>query len=312
MAAITIIHDCDILRRPVPTALNGDFRDTYISAESTYHSDSVNVTGTTLGDSTASWVIDEWIGSTVYSGGSYLVITSNTATVLTGSAGWVGGTPGTGAYYIDWEWDTNYNGIIMLAGVAGPGGKTAIYEEHALFYFDLNAFIPADATITAARFWFGVFTIPHVPPPAASHELVRLRRTDWLEDEATWNEYKSGSSWTTPGAEDSTDDIDEGFTVVLGLLDTVGWYDFDVETLVDDAWDTRSGICTFMMRRNDGVMGETGNIQLRAKEDPTQSEFIHHLRITYELDSTTFQTFILGRIPEAVAGNVQRRRGCVV
>jgi hypothetical protein len=33
------------------------------------------------------------------------------------------------------------------------------------------------------------------------YTLARLTRTDWVESEVTWNDYASGSAWTTPGGD---------------------------------------------------------------------------------------------------------------
>lgn len=57
-----------------------------------------SVGATTLTDTTASWTPGALVGTTITCGGRTLVVTSNTATVATGSAGWVGGTPAAGAY----------------------------------------------------------------------------------------------------------------------------------------------------------------------------------------------------------------------
>jgi len=59
------------------------------------------VTATTLTDSTQSWTTNQWVGVILNSGTSSAIVTSNTATTLTFSAGWTGGTPALGYY---WMW----------------------------------------------------------------------------------------------------------------------------------------------------------------------------------------------------------------
>lgn len=61
---------------------------------------STGTTGTTLTDTGKAWATNAWIGGTVVSGGSTLLITGNTGTVLTGAGGWVGGTPAPGLSYV--------------------------------------------------------------------------------------------------------------------------------------------------------------------------------------------------------------------
>lgn len=66
----------------------------------------VTTTATTLTDTDESMTIDEWIGYTVYAGGQTLDVTSNTATVLTGTGGWSYGGAGPGA--VAWTVGTRY------------------------------------------------------------------------------------------------------------------------------------------------------------------------------------------------------------
>ena len=66
----------------------------------------VTTTATTLTDTDESMTIDEWIGYTVYAGGQTLDVTSNTATVLTGTGGWSYGGSGPGA--VVWTVGTRY------------------------------------------------------------------------------------------------------------------------------------------------------------------------------------------------------------
>lgn len=61
---------------------------------------STAISATTLTDSTKAWTVDEWIGCIVTAAPNYLVITSNTATVLTGAGGWQTATPTNPVAYI--------------------------------------------------------------------------------------------------------------------------------------------------------------------------------------------------------------------
>jgi hypothetical protein len=59
------------------------------------------VTHTTLADAGQAWALNRWVGFTASMGGRTLVITSNTATELTGTAGWQGGAdPPLGIYRV--------------------------------------------------------------------------------------------------------------------------------------------------------------------------------------------------------------------
>jgi hypothetical protein len=55
----------------------------------------------TMTDGAAAWTVNQWAGFIVTSGGKTLTVASNTATVITGTAGWSGGgNPGAAAYTI--------------------------------------------------------------------------------------------------------------------------------------------------------------------------------------------------------------------
>lgn len=57
----------------------------------------VTTTDTSLTDARADWRTDAWVGAVVTCNGKTMTVTSNTATVLTGSGGWSGGSnPGNG------------------------------------------------------------------------------------------------------------------------------------------------------------------------------------------------------------------------
>lgn len=215
--AITLVHDCDIDRRPDPQALNGDFRDT---------------------------CMDE-------------IAPDNTH-------------------------DANQ----FHPGVLAPGGKGNEYEHRALLLFDLTKFIPASATITAAVWWLYVMTADTDTDHA--YYLERLTRADWKEAEATWNSYKTGSSWTNPGGDFGTPPN----PINLGAITTTGWKNYDVIDLVSDAWDDRAGICTFIMRRVDDEMTANGEVYFHAKNYQPYGPETHHLRITYILADRTFQVMV--------------------
>jgi hypothetical protein len=76
---------------------------------------STSTTATTLADTTQHWTVNEWNGATSVSGGDTLTITSNTATVLTGT--WAPAQPAAGAYTL---------------GFAGNALTTEAQEEELL------------------------------------------------------------------------------------------------------------------------------------------------------------------------------------
>jgi hypothetical protein len=184
-----------------------------------------------------------------------------------------------------------YNSSEIIVGWFIEGGKNPSFEKRGLVLYDLNAFIPAGATITAAVLHIYVdqtnasgsmeFSIKRCDPTTGNPE-------DWVETEATWNSYKSGSNWGTAGGDLTTP------TVVLGAIATTGWKSYDILTMVSDAWDNRNGICTFFVIRTDDAMGISGGFMAFHTKNmyDYDAALPHHLRITYTLDGRTFQVMV--------------------
>ncbi len=80
-----------------------------------------------------------------------------------------------------------------------------------------------------------------------STDIVRVTRSDWTETGVTWNEYKSGFSWTTPGGDFTA--VDK-VTKVQNFTTGVGNYalTWDLTTLAQDALDNRSGVLDIMLK----------------------------------------------------------------
>lgn len=181
------------------------------------------------------------------------------------------------------------NGNQASVAVLDAGGKGGIYEHRALFLYDLAAFLPASATLTAAAWWWYVNATDCTDTMEMA--LVRMRRHDWVENQATWDQYKTGSDWGAAGAEDTDTDRDNG-VVASGIvdLDDTGWHTTDVFTLADDAWDNQGKVCTWLAIRTN-ELSTVGQVFIQAKEiggSPGYEYAPHHLRVTYTLDGRTF------------------------
>ncbi len=165
-------------------------------------------------------------------------------------------------------------------------GKNGNTEIRAFILFDLTYYLPADAVITTAVWHFKVALTDTTS--GQTFYIKRCTRTDWVETEVSWDNYKSGSAWTTAGGDMATPEV------TLDALTTTGWKTFDIKTLVDDAWDIRAGILTFVMFRKHEDDGDlAGEVAIDAKNrHPFDVADPHHLRITYTLDSKTFEAVI--------------------
>lgn len=136
---------------------------------------------------------------------------------------------------------TNYDGN-QVYGV----GLYADGAERALFQFDLGD-ITAGATITACVLRLQV-TAPLGTPTAG--KIARFIRTDWVENQVTWNDYKTGTPWTTAGIAGDGTDYTSTNQVSYTAPTGAGAFDFaDIATLCQTGFDA------------------DGKVRLRLKQD---------------------------------------------
>ncbi len=192
--------------------------------------------------------------------------------------------------------DTFHDGTQFAIGLQDVGGKL-LNIRRGLLWFDLNAFVPASATITAAVWWFYIMSTSMTSGMVV--QLVRIRRNDegsgnhWKEREATWNSYRTGQAWGIAGADHLSLDRDTGVQITGSSgWHTTGWHTQDMLTLVSDAWSNRAGICTFIAERYNDLSTE-GEAYIHAKDYyDAGPALVHHLRITYTLDGRMYQVMV--------------------
>jgi hypothetical protein len=140
---------------------------------------------------------------------------------------------------------TNYAGIFNI-GIIYVGGSKGIYRR-AIIQYDLTAPFsgppvePDDEIFSAelAAHW-------HPPVGTTGHQVRadRITRTDWDYQTCTWNRYKTGSNWTTPGGDTAAPDIDIAYLSPAAEADQAipGF-----EELVQDALDNRNSQLIFRL-----------------------------------------------------------------
>ncbi|MBA7590019.1 hypothetical protein ES708_32118 [subsurface metagenome] len=99
----------------------------------------------------------------------------------------------------------------------------------------------------------------------------KLSRTDWVEIEATWLLYKTGSPWTTPGGDYVTvaPAGDSSLAIPDALLDD--WLYFDVTAIVQDAVDAAVA-AEFLIRLDSEAGALTRSVVFRSKECGVDAE----------------------------------------
>ena len=75
-------------------------------------------------------------------------------------------------------------------------GKTGTGEERFLVRFPISQLVGANVSAATLR-------LTRSSGPSFPMRAYRLRRTDWVENQASWNNYKTGTAWGTAGAKSS-------------------------------------------------------------------------------------------------------------
>ncbi|MBA7586965.1 hypothetical protein ES708_28972 [subsurface metagenome] len=110
------------------------------------------------------------------------------------------------------------------------------YPENSirsLLEFDISG-LPA-ATLDAASLQLYFYQWYDYDPVGKTVWAYKLTRTNWVELEATWDIYKTGSSWTTAGGDYVTANPAGGSTTFPA--DKLAWMTWNVLAIVQDAYD---------------------------------------------------------------------------
>ena len=95
---------------------------------------------------------------------------------------------------------TNYGTITSIEAKEEGSGNN---WRRAVLSFDFSS-LPAGVTIKSAT--LEAKTFDATTSEGDSVDVKRLTRTDWVEAEVTWDDYKSGSAWTGAGGDYTEDD----------------------------------------------------------------------------------------------------------
>ena len=150
------------------------------------------------------------------------------------------------------------------------------YSRHGrtLIEFDLSS-IPSNADVTSATMDLYCYYITGDGTVYIYRVLV-----DWVEDQVTWNERKSGVSWATPGCNSVGNDR-EGTAIGSKYVSSTGWNSFDLDADKVEEWINGS------FSNNGMVLKESSfnvNINFRSS-DYGDSSTDPKITITYTIPS---------------------------
>jgi len=148
-----------------------------------------------------------------------------------------------------------------------------------LISFDFSASVPAGATITLATLSLYAFAVAS----GRTITVNSLRRSDWVETEATWNVYKTGSNWGVAGAKSDLTDYMTSYAATSASLSAVGWQNWDVKDQIQYARDNKAGIIHLLIW--DAGSSELKYQQYYSREYTNNTSLCPKLYIEYTVPS---------------------------
>lgn len=131
---------------------------------------------------------------------------------------------GTDTWINFYDSNLNFNGDTKLLVLGGGNAKS-------LAAFDLSS-IPANATVLSAT--LALYNYGHEASINAGQITVARVTKPWVETQATWNVYASGSAWSAPGMQAGTDWVMASEVTIS--IDTASgvWRTWDVRAIVQN------------------------------------------------------------------------------
>ena len=165
----------------------------------------------------------------------------------------------------------------------------AVYNVNAatiyrnLLHFDISD-IPANAIFSQGDLILVCLLVDNTT--SRSVQLNRLSLTDWVEAQATWNIYKTGSSWTTAGGDYTT--TNAATTAVAN----VGTYTWNAATLIQDCYDNQSKNVHLLLKYETEPVESWSGKYFKSKEHADTTDR-PKLTVTYTVPSVTGAAFLL-------------------
>jgi len=164
------------------------------------------------------------------------------------------------------DWDNVYRGILEFDISGLPSGATLDSASFQLYYGSKSGTDPSGKTVWA----------------------YKLTRTDWVESEATWNSYKSGSAWTDAGGDYVTSSPSGGSTTFPA---SYGWVAWNVLAIVQDAYDNTNPAEFLVKFEDETLTSGYGYATLYPREYTTDPDLQPTLVIEYEVAAPAGQPY---------------------
>lgn len=143
--------------------------------------------------------------------------------------------------YVRQDFNTsNYGGVDILYITDYDGSA-----RRPIFEFDISE-LPSGATINSATLQLYYVNHSGDNPSGKTVWAYKLTRIDWVELEATWDIYKTGSNWTASGGDYVTSDPSGGSTTFPASEGA--WMSWDVKSIIEQAIADEWSVAEFLVK----------------------------------------------------------------
>ncbi len=151
--------------------------------------------------------------------------------------------------------------------------------ERPIYSFDISSIsggsIIGGATLTLVRY------LSSNDVQGLILQFCKMTQPTWVEAEATWNIYKSGTNWDSSGGDYVTTNptaVEYTFTA-----DSVGTIEVDITTLVQDALDNSIDLHILRKFKTEGIASPDHSTWYDQSKENAQVPFRPKLVVTYNI-----------------------------
>lgn len=153
----------------------------------------------------------------------------------------------------------------------------ANFTYRSILEFDISE-LPAGATLNSASLELYYYRWDDGDPSGKTVWAYKMTKPTWVELEATWNIYKTGSNWATSGGDYVTSNPSGGS---ITFPADFGWMAWNVLAIVQDAFDGSIAAEFLMKHETEGLGSGFGVSRFYSKYETTQTTLRPKLVIDY-------------------------------